>query len=92
MLENQQLEHDHSDQLKCVEKQAFEHRMLEMESLLRAVVHENSNLRAHLEGLEVHKEMQNAPVAVDEIVIPPVDHHASSSALKHAKPRKPPVR
>ena len=46
LLENQQFEHDHPDQFESVEKHAFEQRMLEMESLLRAVVHDNSNLRA----------------------------------------------
>ena len=61
--------------------------MLEIESLLHAVVHENINLRVRHEGLEVNNEMQNIPVAVaDENVIPPEYHHASSSALNHAKP------
>ena len=55
-------------------------------------MHENSNLRARLEGLEVHNEMKNPPVAVEEVAIPPVRHHASSSAQKHVKPPKPPVR
>ena len=57
VLENQQVEHDQIDQFDSVEKQVFEQRMLEMESLLRAVVHENTNLRARLEGLEVQNEM-----------------------------------
>ena len=51
LLENQQFEHDHLDQFEFVEKQAFEQQMLEMESLLRAVVHDNSNLRARIESL-----------------------------------------
>ena len=46
LLENQQFEHDHPDQFQSAEKQAFEQWMLEMESLLRAVVHDNNNLRA----------------------------------------------
>ena len=53
LLENQQFEHDQPDQFESVEKQAFEQRILEMESLLRAVVPEDTNLRARLEGLEV---------------------------------------
>ena len=63
-----------------------------MELLLRAVVHENTNLRARLEGLEIQNEMQNLPVAIEEIAIPPVRHHASSFVQKHVKPPKPPVR
>mgnify|MGYP004636422153 CR=1 FL=1 len=92
VLENQQVEHDQIDQFDSVEKQVFEQRMLEMESLLRAVVHENTNLRARLEGLEVQNEMQNPPVAVEEIAIPPVHHHTSSSVQKHDKLPKPPVK
>ena len=60
-----------------------------MESLLRVIVHENTNLRARLKGLEIQNEKQNTPVAVEEVVIPPVHHHAFSSALKHARLRKP---
>ena len=44
MLKNQQFEHDHTDQFEPIEKQLLEQRILEMESLLRAVVHENTNL------------------------------------------------
>ena len=55
VLENQQVEHDQINQFDSVEKQVFEQKMLEMESLLRAVVHENTNLRALLEGLEIQK-------------------------------------
>ena len=49
LLENQQFEHDHPDQFQSAEKQAFEQRMLEMESLLRAVVHDNNNFKTRLE-------------------------------------------
>ena len=55
-------------------------------------MHENTNLRARLEGLEVQNKKQNAPVAVDEVAIPLVHHHASSSALKHAKSPNPPAK
>ena len=79
VLENQQIKHKQIDQFDPMEKQVFEQRMLEMESLLRAVVHENTNLRACLEELEVQNKMQNPPVAVEEITITSVRHHASSS-------------
>ena len=72
MLENPQFEHDHTDQFEPMEKQMIDQRMLKMESRLRAVVHENTNLRARLKGLEVQKDLQNAPIAVEEIVVPPV--------------------
>ena len=75
LLENQQFEHDHPDQFESVEKQAFEQRMLEMESLLRAVVHDNSNLRAQIESLTAQNEV-HAPNSVDEVIIPP-PHHVS---------------
>ena len=48
MLENPQIEQDHDDQFEPTEKYLIEQRMLEMESLLRAVVHENMNLRSRL--------------------------------------------
>ena len=57
VLENQQVEHDQIDQFDSMEKQAFKQMILEMESLLRVVVHENTNLWARLEGLEVQNEM-----------------------------------
>ena len=42
--------------------------------------------------MEVQNEIHNPPVAVEEVAIPPVRHHASSSVQKHAKPPKPPVK
>ena len=64
-----------------------------MESLLYAVVHENTNLQSRLKGLEVHRDLQNAPVATKEIV-PPVAVHlnASNLVVKHVKPPKPPMK
>ena len=62
-----------------------------MESLLGAVVHENSNRRVRLEGLEVRNEI-NAPIAADDVIVPPVQHHVSLSAQKNRKLPKPPVR
>ena len=88
MLDNPQLEHDHDDQFEPTEKNLIEQRMLEMESLLYAVVHENTNLRARLEGLEI----QNAPIVAIEIVVPPVAANASNPAVQHVKPPKPPMR
>ena len=68
--------------------------MLEMESLLHAMVYENTNLRSRLEGLEVQKDLQNAPIAVEEIAVPPVaiQLNAPNPILKHVKPPKPPLR
>ena len=63
-----------------------------MESILCAVMYENTNLRAKLEGLEVQKDLQNAPIAATEIVVPSVAANASNPAVKHAKPPKPPVK
>ena len=63
-----------------------------MESLLRAVVHENTNLRARLEGFEVQKELQNAPIVAMEIDVPPVAANASNPAVKHVRPLRPPVK
>ena len=90
LLENQQFEHDHPDQFQSAEKQAFEQRMLEMESLLRAVVHDNNNLRARLEGLVIQNEV-NAPNAADEVIVSP-PHHISVTVQKNGKPPKPPAR
>ena len=44
VIESQQFEHDHTDQFEPTEKQLIEQKMLEIESLLRAVVHDNTNL------------------------------------------------
>ena len=41
--------------------------MLEMESLLRTVIHDNTALRARLESVEFQREMQNFPHAVEEV-------------------------
>ena len=54
LLEDQPIKHDRANHFDPTKKQAIEQRMLEMESLLRAVVHKNTNLRARLEGLEVN--------------------------------------
>ena len=81
LVENQQFEHDHPDQFESVEKQAFKQRMLEMESLLRAVVHDNNNLRARLEGLAIQNEI-NAANAADEVIISP-PHHVSVTVQKN---------
>ena len=70
----------------------IEQRILEMESLLRAVVHENTNLQVRLEGLEVQKDLQNAPIVADEIFVPPVVANASIPVVKHVKPSKQLVR
>ena len=86
-LENQQFEHNHTDQFESTEKQLFEQRMLEIESLLCAVGPENTNLRARLKGLEVQKDLQNAPIAATEIVVPPVAVNASNAAMKHVRLR-----
>ena len=97
LLENQQtLEPDHVDQFEPTEKEEFERRMLEMESLLRAVIHDNTALRARLENVEIQREMQNVPHAVKEVAAHNKDHHhhhVSVSAMKHAaKPPKPPIK
>ena len=52
VIESQQFEHDHTDRFEPTEKQILKQRLLDMESLLGAVVHNNTNLRARLEGLE----------------------------------------
>ena len=58
LLENQQtLEPDHADQFEPTEKEEFEHWMLEMESLLRTVIYDNTALRARLENVEIQREM-----------------------------------
>ena len=71
--------------------------MLEMESLLYVIVHDNTNLRACLEGLEVNKDLLNVPITTKETAILPVvvHPHASTSALKeknHARPPKLPMK
>ena len=70
--------------------------MLEMESLLRAMIHDNTALRARLENVEIQREMQNIPHAVEEVAAHNEDHHhhrVSVSAMKHAaKLPKPPVK
>ena len=90
LVENQQFEHDHPDQFEYVEKQAFEQQMLEMESLLRAVVHDNNNLRARIENLTVQNEV-HAPNAADEVIVSP-PHHVSIMVQRNVKPSKPPAK
>ena len=63
IIEDQQFKNDHIDQFEANEKQLFEQRLLEMESLLCVVVHDNTNLRAHLKGLEGNKDLFNIPAA-----------------------------
>ena len=59
-------------------------------------MHKNTNLRAHLEGLEYDKEFVNVPAAEETGVLPVFVHpYASTSSLKekkHAKPPKPSVK
>ena len=44
IIEDQQFENDHTDHLEPTKKQMIKQRMVEMKSLLHAVVHENTNL------------------------------------------------
>ena len=73
------------------EKQILEQRLLEMESLVRVVVHDNSNLRARLEGLKLNKSYMNV-LAAKKTAVPPATVHpyASTSAQKEKNPTKPP--
>ena len=88
----EQFEDDHTNHhLALTEKQMFEQRMLEMESLFRAVVHDNTNLKARLKGLELKKSCVNVSAARD-IAIPPASdyQHTSTSIYKEKKIVKPP--
>ena len=50
-----------------------------MESLVYAVVHDNTNLRACLEGSELNKSFVNVPTAEDTAILLTTDNqHAST--------------
>ena len=62
-----------------------------MESLVHVVVHDKTNLQAHLEGLELNKSFMNVPAAKDT-AIPLIAgyQHTSTSIYKEKKIVKPP--
>ena len=68
IVRDEQYEDDHSDHVMLIEKQILEWRLLEMESLVHVVVHDNSNLRAHLKGLEINKSYVNVPTTEKKIL------------------------
>ena len=73
------------------EKQILELRLLDMESLVHDVVHDNTNLQARLKGLELNKSILNVPAIEKTRVSPATIHpHASTSAQKEKKLVKPP--
>ena len=60
-----------------------------MESLVRAVVHDNSNLRAHLKGLEINESYVNVPATENTRAPPTTVHpHVATSSEKEKKPAK----
>ena len=57
-----------------------------MESLVHVIVHDNSNLRARLEGLEINKSYVNVLAAKKTGVPPATAHpHASTSTQREKK-------
>ena len=44
IIEDEQFENDLTDHLDLTKKKIFEQRLLKMESLVRAVMHDNTNL------------------------------------------------
>ena len=74
IIGDKQFEDDHPDHVNLTKKQILDQRLLEIKSLVCAVVHDNSNRRARLAGLELNKSFVNV-LAVEKTVVPTAITH-----------------